>query len=348
MNNIDGKIRGLIEKDLKSKSKRKYCSAKGLFGIQCSKRIIESHTLSKSGSLKTIMDRDRKVYGVNLSYGALEKNEGCFGIRKFGINEASTFLGFCSEHDKTLFSIFEDHQIIPTKEQMCLLSYRSICRELYTKENEADTRLSHSLVELEEFRKNTNIPYIKEMLIQRDTLLKIGLSEIKRTYGELNNIIENKDFHKLEYFIIELSSPASVLCSGAIVPDLDFNNRKLKNLFDINESAEHLFFNIINYDNRGLCVFSWIKKPETEYFYGFIRTLMQRKKRISDNLINFIFSYFENTFFSPMWWDRLTDVQKEKIENKIMEYDGRHNLCEHKVKNYNAFNVNIDKCYYLS
>lgn len=345
---IDGKIRGIIESGIKKKSKRKCCSARGLFGIQCSKNIIESHTLSKSGSLKTIMDSENKVYGVNLSFDALIKNDGIFGVRKFGINEASTFLGFCSEHDKSLFSIFEDNPIIPTKEQLCLLSYRSVCRELYTKENEADTTLSEHLMNLNEFKESSMTSYMRKALERRKILLDIGLSELKRTYQELNNIITNKNFDDLEYFIINLSSPAYVLCSGAIVPNLDFNNKVLKDLYNPNESAEHLFFNIVNIDNAGMCVFSWVKKPETEYFRGFINTLLQRKKRINDNLINFVFSYFENTFFSPAWWNRLNIEQREEIQKKIMEYDGCHNLCEHNVRNYQAFNVDVNNCYFLT
>ncbi|MDG2951883.1 cytoplasmic protein [Exercitatus varius] len=341
---MDGQIRGMIEKDLKRKSNRKCCSAKGLFGIECSSRIIESHTLSKSGTLKSIMDKENKVFGVNLAFNALVKNEGSFGVRKFGINEASTFLGFCSEHDKKLFSVFEDERIIPTKEQLCLLSYRGVCRELYTKENEVDTKLSHELTNMNEFKNSSIGLYLRKSLEKRDTLLSIGLSEIKKTYQELNDIITNHNFNSLEYFVIELSSPAHVLCSGAIVPDLDFNNKKLKDLSSESVSAEHLFFNVINYDNKGLCVFSWIKKEETNYFYDFIKTLIQREHRIEDNLVNFIFSYFENTFFSPTWWGKLTKAQQNEIERKIMEY-GRHNLSEHKVKNYHAFD--IDKYYFI-
>lgn len=36
---IDGKIRGLIESDISKKSNRRCCSARGLFGIECSKKL---------------------------------------------------------------------------------------------------------------------------------------------------------------------------------------------------------------------------------------------------------------------------------------------------------------------
>lgn len=342
---IDGKIRGLIESDISKKSNRRCCSARGLFGIECSKKIIESHTLSKSGSLKTIMNKQNKVCGINLTFNALEKNGGYFDISEFGINKASTFKGFCSEHDKKLFSIFEDSPIIPTKEQLCMLSYRGICRELYTKENESNTGLLHNMCDFSVFSDSPILPIVKNIISKRNELLGIGLTEIKNTYHELNNIISNNRFDDLEYFVISLSYPSKVLCSGAIVPDRDFNNKILKDLSNKNEKAEHLFFNIINYEDRGMCIFSWIKKEENKYFYDFIKTLVQRKHRIEDNLVNFVFSYFENTYFSPDWWKGLTEEKKNEIQRKIMEYDGCHNLAEHKIKNYLAFK--IDKYNYL-
>lgn len=49
------------------------------------------------------MNKQNKVCGINLTFNALEKNGGYFDISEFGINKASTFKGFCSEHDKNYF-----------------------------------------------------------------------------------------------------------------------------------------------------------------------------------------------------------------------------------------------------
>ncbi len=78
----------------------------------------------------------------------------------------------------------------------------------------------------------------------------------------------------------------------------------------------NIFFNIINYEDRGMCIFSWIKKEENKYFYDFIKTLVQRKHRIEDNLVNFVFSYFENTYFSPDWWKGLTEEKRMKYKER--------------------------------
>lgn len=327
---IDGQTRGKIEKDFKQKFKRKCCSAKGLFGIECSNRIIESHTISKSSSLKSIMNKDNKVYGLDLSFHGLAKRNGILSIKHFGINEASTFLGFCSNHDKELFSIFEDKPFIPTKEQLCLLSFRSFCREIYGKQGESRTDLLHEIV---------IDPFEKAYLSERDKLLAISLAELKPTRLDLINIIDRKEFDRLEYFIVELKSNAKILSSGAFVPEIDFNHQMVYDLLDTSKVLNYIFFNIVNYENRGFCIFSWIKKPETEIFYRFVKSLTQRRHRINDNLVNFVFYHFENTFISIDWFDKLDPDKNVEIRRKIAML-GHTNLGDHRIKNYQAFDFN--------
>lgn len=333
---INGKIREKIEKDFKKKFKRKVCSAEGLFGIECSKKIIDSHTISKSSSLKSIMNKDNKVYGLDLSFHGLNKNNGILGIKQFGINQASTFLGFCTNHDKELFSVFEDKPFIPTKEQLCLLSFRAFCRDMYGKIGEANTSLLHEL--------NSDNSSFREHLLERDKLLQISLAEMEETRLDFIKVINNKSFDDLEFFIIELNSNAKILSSGCFVPEMDFNNQPICDLSDETVRLNYIFFNSINYNSRGFCIFSWFKKPETEIFYRFIKTLTQRRHRISDNLVNFIFYHFENTFFSISWFDRLKTENKLELQIKIANLSfGK--LESHRVKNYCAFE--IDKFYFI-
>lgn len=276
------------------------------------------------------MNKDNKVYGLDLSFHGLEKRNGVLSIKQFGINEASTFLGFCSNHDKELFSIFEDRPFISTKEQLCLLSFRSFCREIYGKQGESRTNLLHEIV-LD--------PFEKEYLLDRDKLLDISLAELESTRLDLIDIIDKKDFDRMEYFIVELKSNAKILSSGAFAPEKDFNHQMVCDLSDTSKVLNYIFFNIVNYENRGFCIFSWIKKPETEIFYRFVKSLTKRTHRINDNLVNFVFSYFENTFISIDWFDKLDPNKNTEIRIKIAML-GHVNLVEHRIKNYQAFDFN--------
>ncbi len=64
----------------------------------------------------------------------LDKNEGNLKLERIGINNASTFRGFCAKHDKLLFSCFENKPFIGTEKQCVAITYRSVAKEIYDQE----------------------------------------------------------------------------------------------------------------------------------------------------------------------------------------------------------------------
>ena len=53
------------------------------------------------------MDKNKEVMGTDLSFSALIKNSGVFSLRKIGINDASTFTGFCASISNALISEYQ-------------------------------------------------------------------------------------------------------------------------------------------------------------------------------------------------------------------------------------------------
>ena len=74
---------------------------------KCKGKIIRAHTVTKSLSLKKIA-RDGHVYSFltdEKGYG--DPTKTLFVLDLLGINQASTFNGFCAEHDRKIFSDIE-------------------------------------------------------------------------------------------------------------------------------------------------------------------------------------------------------------------------------------------------
>ena len=339
---MEKRIRGAIEKNLKNKRQKKYCSAKELLNIECSKKVIRAHTISKSSSLTTIMDKNKEVMGTDLSFSTLIKNSGVFSLRKIGINDASTFTGFCAEHDKLLFSRIEDEDIIPDLEQIFLLSYRGLCREIYAKGNQRNTGLKQCVLN------NSNIikPPIEEYDFWDQSISKyekyasFSFDELIDTQKLMHLIWKQKDFSKMEVFIIELSSCSQILSSGSFIPNISFSNKKLFELSDLSVKIYYMFFNAINCGDKGYVIFSWIKNDKNKFYYDFIKSFLdiRTNRKKEDALVRFVFSFFENTYFSPIWWNSLTEKQKEEINQKRQE-SYAHNLASVRAKNYNAFRI---------
>ena len=122
--------------DLYQKQKKaldiKVCFAENFNFEQCSGGIIKAHSLSKKASIERIA-RKQHVYGFNWSIKKIKGNGRSLVPKKFGIREASTFTGFCQKHDGVLFKPLDTAPFLPTSEQIGLLMYRVLCREIMGK-----------------------------------------------------------------------------------------------------------------------------------------------------------------------------------------------------------------------
>ncbi len=95
----------------------------------CSKpSIVKSHTIQKSSSLEVIAEKGH-VLTPNI-----DRSTGHLNMSLVGINDASTFPGFCHEHE-LLFTEFENKKELSKAKDFMLQIYRTVCREIVIKKH---------------------------------------------------------------------------------------------------------------------------------------------------------------------------------------------------------------------
>lgn len=109
-----------------------YCTHALAGPSSCEGQIVRAHTIPRSAGLTAIAERGH-VYGPDYDLMSLVKNGGKLLFRLTGINEASTFTGFCGFHDYTTFQPLENQRLTATAQQCFLMGYRAACRELFQK-----------------------------------------------------------------------------------------------------------------------------------------------------------------------------------------------------------------------
>ncbi len=115
------------EAKLKKWSKKQHC----VFGGCCNQSIARSHTIQKSGPIAAVAKNSVVLTPeFNLETGSIF-------FKERGINEASVFPGFCSEHEK-MFSVFEEEKNLHSTEAVLLQLYRAMCREVFRLETEIE------------------------------------------------------------------------------------------------------------------------------------------------------------------------------------------------------------------
>jgi hypothetical protein len=294
---------------------RKCCYVPHELQHECTKKIINAHTISKSGSLNEIADSSNHVLGLKIDLANLFKHEGKLVPEKIGVNQASTFKGFCSKHDKELFSCVEDHAFIGTEEQCLALMYRSVSKEIYAKEG---SLLSSDILKNGDKGKQPfDQVFIQNFAANNQLGIKTALKELSDFKEQLDGQLLGKFSNNLSHLIIEASSPMPVAVSSIVSPISDFEGKLIQDLGDLNVIAEPLVFNSFSSEGKGYVVFSWLK--ESNKVLGFVNTLLAIKQtNIFSSLVRFFFGVAENTFISPAWWNSLAPLQKNKIKSLIM------------------------------
>src|SRR6266849_414836 len=98
-------------------------------GLSCTAAAIRSHSLQNSQVLDLLV-RDGHVKAPTMR---IDKEKGpVVSFEDVGRNQATTFTGFCSEHDSAIFRPIEIDAFRPRDpEHLFLVAYRAVARELH-------------------------------------------------------------------------------------------------------------------------------------------------------------------------------------------------------------------------
>lgn len=316
-----------LDKELKSSFSEKKCMSPNSLHHECSVKIIKAHTISKSANLKKIA-LNGHVYSFEKSIQALERNKEGFPIKKIGINNASIFNGFCSKHDKELFAIIEDEEMLFTDEQIFTLAYRTISNELYMKQSSQKNNIkSRNYDKGLDLELSLAYQYFINNNMQDELDLSIrDLNFIKNKYDEY---LLSKNFEKQQYYIIFINKVPEIMNNTGWIPTNDFNNLLLADLSNEDEMFNTLTVSTINYNNQGAIVFSWLDVDEMDnkYCIDFIKSLnMIDNKDKSSAILEWILNCCENIYWSIDWWKSLSKSQQDIFIKKSRDMTQGQNL----------------------
>ena len=287
----------------------------------CSPKIISAHTIQRNGGL-SIIAKNGHVYNLLQHRSMFEQStwETNGQANKVGIKAASTFRGFCSKHDNELFAPIEKEPFCGTAEQMALLGYRAVCYEFLMKEY----LLGVDGI-LKEMDKGQPLPvqrFHQEALSYRDSGALKAIEELSWLKSRYEEMTLNKNYADLAHFVVLFTGIPEVMCSGIVQATHDFRGNKIAELGHLSKQADWLTFSLIATDDGGAAVFTWLADHKKS------RDVMMSLNGlpIADQphaIVRFAFEFFENTYFSPEWWDSLEkQVQVQLKERQLREIIG--------------------------
>jgi hypothetical protein len=294
---------------------QKYCMHPQASSQTCRGGIVKAHTIQRAGGLTRIA-RNGQVYSFRTDAIRLEKTGGMNEARLVGINQASTFTGFCALHDNQIFAPIEKNPFKECEEHAFLLAYRALCKELFLKKATIELVSAYKRI-LDKGKPRSEQENIQGFLSDYETGLRAGLRELEHYKSAYDIALINSDYSSVQYYIVQIDSIPEFMCSAPLQPDFDFKGHRLQSLANVSSILDHITFSLIATDNGGAIVFSWLGQSNAG------KMLVSTLDSLSDvelphAILRFAFEYFENLYVSPVWWDNLDNSATQALLTRQM------------------------------
>jgi hypothetical protein len=273
----------------------------------CSKKIINAHTIQKNGPLKYIVDESNHVYNFGVDQNGRDE------ISKLGWQKASTFKGFCGKHDKELFSVIEDVPYNNGQDQNFIAGYRAYALECFKK---------ISIIKAIPFmRENIDRGMTYEDQVEfQQTLhaMKLGffkgIDDFKATLDIFTESYKSQKFDNCESAAIYFTGELDLVVSGCFTPEFTLEGNELQSLDPDAGFVENIAINTLSTEDGFALVFTW--PSQFTKCALFIDSLLSIEHQLlPSRLVELIFSYIENSYFSMDWLNGLGDEQRVAIES---------------------------------
>lgn len=292
--------------------------------------VKRSHSIAKSNSLKTIADKGHLLQPVFNDFGNTFK----LSMESIGINNASTFPGFCKKHKK-LFQPFESQQNFNEDEFIQLQAYRAICREIVFLDieieiinktiNEYRNKIEDEALSL--LTKNLRNKGItsepqrftfkgRDEIIYRFQNMKNNFKSrliyLKNSAGQIlhdfNNKIVEGERKTVSYGVsVDYKIPIS-LCGYTA---LAYGEKSNKMLFATN---------IIPMENSTY-VFCFSDREHNELFHKIVGYYFQSPLTILSFVESFMIHNCDHWFINPSYWNTFSKQKQEMILAEILNMD---------------------------
>lgn len=297
-------------------SKKKLCCVPESYTQKCNGKIIKAHTVSKSSSLKKI-SRDGHVYKTLPDLTDIHRTKGNTKPKLTGINLASTFTGFCSQHDKELFSPIENQPFNWTKEQLFLVAYRAFCYEWYAKNQVSN---SEEMLRLVDSGKNLADQILIQSQFEAFFLgLNAGCKDQEVYKSVFDEILITKDYSKIKYVGFELNKPPSVMGTGGFCPLQDFLGARLQDLTNLSKISQPIYYASFSSEDKGVFCLIWLDgygDACEKYSNSYLKIPDMDKPH---EMITMMFDHSENIFLKPEWWEGLTKECQQNLNDRCFE-----------------------------
>lgn len=276
----------------------------------CEGSVIKAHTISRGPNLSMIA-KDGHVLHYSASVQNLEKSGGKLSVEKIGIKDASVFNGFCSRHDRTLFSCIENEAFTGRPDQCLAVAYRTMSRERHGKESASHLR--ETLRGADKGKSLSQQLQLQKILDLVDKGNEAAKREHAFTHDLLTKALVDNRPDILRSLVVECDGHLPFMCAGAWSPFTDLFGKELQEGGE-DEVLEQIFISsFMGIPGDYICI-SWrhVDGAPGKIIADQVNNLLGDKKVLA--CLQIVMKHVENIFFNPDWFGALSGQQRSLMD----------------------------------
>lgn len=264
---------------------------------ECSKKIINAHSIQNNKILSKISDNGEVMY---FNFDRIPEE---IEFVKTGRKKATTFRGFCGYHDTKIFLPIEAKDYsLGDYEQEFLFCYRALAKE-YSAQMSLANMFNYYL------EKGFENPEEKAALIKNHSEKIKSISFMKNKfcdYKDMSNInLQKKRFWKVNTKKMVFSQEYPIAVSSMFYIERDVLGNVVNDLTKIPCDFAPLFLTIFPQNGNTYILFSYFNKDKNRYSF-LDEQIINKSENIQKIILsNILALYVENIALSPILWSKI-------------------------------------------
>lgn len=260
---------------------------------ECNGKIVKAHAIQNNRILNKITENGMLTTLDGVSHYMFQTSDSK------GRGVTTTFTGFCSYHDKTLFQEIEDKDFTGSNKQIFLLTYRTMAWHYHKKQEQtmvaciqAEKMYAHGF---DISKSEDSIDYL--------TGLKLGLEDNEIEKRLFDDALLNENYDCVRSIIWEIPYEISIAVSMMTEIEYDINGKQINDLLS-DETPKKIYLNIFPSAKKSFCIWSWLDasndvyQPFSEQFLHL--STVDRENYLNNNLPR----WSDAIVISPRLWNK--------------------------------------------
>lgn len=264
-------------------------------------KIIRAHSVQRGSNGLAAIAEGGKVYSFGLHPSFFLRRGMRIEPDLIGIREASTFYGFCENHDSELFRPLEATAFEASPRQLLLLNFRAIARRLYANETAMERTVLDGLDQgLPPGLQRWEFADVEDQKIAARTAFK-NTTQIKK----INDAALSNPAAEINSVVVRFSGEPELAVSTIFQLPFDFRG----NLLPPMPPPAHLSFHVLPTPEGAMAAFVWVGRNDAAEQLG--TALLDLAPEVVPHVItNVAIAMCDLIFYSPRWWNSLDPVSE--------------------------------------